>query len=270
LINFRRAQVIPIASADAFFRHVKEHVLALETFDRPHPLSAKVAVANLKRYIAEDRHKILLHDLVAEERERIYSKITGPDFLSQGVEPNAETIPARVASYEAVTDILLQLVIHRCYWGERRHEGLWIRAIERLANMEVLSGHIDWLAMRRYPAMLLMSGGGLAALSSSRHETLMGLLAKTQVAEDGKERPAAVILNPFEVMNGRVGKTLPGRACRLTPACDIPLLCKRKGAVIVEINPEETSLTHLVTDLHLREKAVDAVTLLLSSIREIS
>ena len=61
-----------------------------------------------------------------------------------------------------------------------------------------------------------------------------------------------------------------GTSAQVTPACDIPRLAKGKGAVIVEINPEETPLTRSVTDLHLREKAGDAVTLLLSSLREIS
>jgi NAD-dependent deacetylase len=61
-----------------------------------------------------------------------------------------------------------------------------------------------------------------------------------------------------------------GTSAQVTPACDIPRLSKGKGAVIVEINPEETLLTRSVTDLHLREKAADAVTLLLSILREIS
>lgn len=61
-----------------------------------------------------------------------------------------------------------------------------------------------------------------------------------------------------------------GTSAQVTPACDIPRLAKRKGAVIVEINPEETPLTYSVTDLHLREKAGDAVTRLLSFLRDSS
>ena len=55
-----------------------------------------------------------------------------------------------------------------------------------------------------------------------------------------------------------------GTSAQVTPACNIPLLSKKKGAVIVEINPEETPLTYSVTDLHLRETAGQAVSLLLS------
>jgi hypothetical protein len=218
LIDFRGAQVIRIKDADTFFRKVREHVFALESFDHPHPLSAKVAVANLKRYMAEDRHKILLHDLVAEETERVYERISGIGVPARGAVPDAENIPLRASYYEATVDSLLQLVIHGCYWGEKRHEAIWTRAIERLANVD--SGgetYDDWTEMRRYPAMLLMYGGGLAALVSLRHETLMGLLTRVHVMEDGKERPVAVKLSFTEVMRPHVGKDLPGMANKQTP-----------------------------------------------------
>jgi len=61
-----------------------------------------------------------------------------------------------------------------------------------------------------------------------------------------------------------------GTSAQVAPACDIPRLSKRKGAVIVEINPEETPLTYSVTDLHLREKAGDAIFRLLKFLRQIS
>lgn len=58
-----------------------------------------------------------------------------------------------------------------------------------------------------------------------------------------------------------------GTSAQVAPACDIPLLSKRSGAVIIEINPEETPLTKSVADLHLREKAGIAVTRLEREIR---
>jgi hypothetical protein len=221
LIEFRGAQVIRIKDADTFFREVRENIFALESFARPHPLSAKVAVANLKRYIAEDRHKVLLHDLVAEETERVYERISGTDVPGRGTVPDAEKIPLRANYYETAVDTLLQLVIHGCYWGEKQHETLWIAAIERLANVDRGGeSFTDWIEMRRYPAMLLMYGGGLAAISSSRHETLMGLLTSAHVIENEKELPAAVELCFEKVMKFDVGRILPGMAKRPTPVSE--------------------------------------------------
>lgn len=60
-----------------------------------------------------------------------------------------------------------------------------------------------------------------------------------------------------------------GTSAQVTPACDIPLISRRKGAVIIEINPEETFLTRTITDLHIREGASLAVFRLLEEIRGI-
>jgi NAD-dependent deacetylase len=46
-----------------------------------------------------------------------------------------------------------------------------------------------------------------------------------------------------------------GTSAQVSPACDIPRIAKESGAAIVEINPEETSLSGNVTDIHLRGSA---------------
>ena len=58
-----------------------------------------------------------------------------------------------------------------------------------------------------------------------------------------------------------------GMSAQVAPACNIPLLAKRSGAAIIEINPEETLLTGSVTDLHIRENAGFAVPRLFEEIR---
>ena len=46
-----------------------------------------------------------------------------------------------------------------------------------------------------------------------------------------------------------------GTSAQVSPACDIPRIAKESGAGVVEINPEETSLSGNVTDIHLRGSA---------------
>lgn len=221
LIDLRRADVIPVSGADAFFRQLRENILALETFNRQHPLSAKIAVANLKRYIVDARHRILLRELVMDETERVYTGVTGPDLPARGATPDPASITARANYYEAITDTLLQLLVHGCFWGEKQHEVLWIECIERLANPERGGeSFVAWEEMRRYPALLLLYGGGIAALSSSRYETVMGLLTRACITKDGKDFPAVSKLNTFNVMSVDVGQELPGMARHYTPLSD--------------------------------------------------
>jgi NAD-dependent deacetylase len=58
-----------------------------------------------------------------------------------------------------------------------------------------------------------------------------------------------------------------GTSAQVSPACDIPRIAKESGAAVVEINPEPTSLTASVTDIHLRGSASEVLRRLL---RELS
>lgn len=50
-----------------------------------------------------------------------------------------------------------------------------------------------------------------------------------------------------------------GTSAQVAPAADIPSISKKNGAVIIEINPEETHLTGTVTDIRLAGKASETV-----------
>ena len=59
-----------------------------------------------------------------------------------------------------------------------------------------------------------------------------------------------------------------GTSAQVTPACDIPRLSKKKGAAVIEINPEETPLTGTITDLYIPENAGPAISRILDRIRD--
>lgn len=58
-----------------------------------------------------------------------------------------------------------------------------------------------------------------------------------------------------------------GTSAQVSPACEIPAAAMHAGALIVEINPEETPLTRSVTDIHIRENAGSALAKILALIR---
>ena len=77
LIEHRGAESIPITDADEFFSTTQQHVESLQEFARPHPLSTEAAVASLKRYLSESRHRIRLSDLVEGVVERVVLATSG-------------------------------------------------------------------------------------------------------------------------------------------------------------------------------------------------
>ena len=64
LIDHRQAQTIPIENADSFFQTVQQTVESIQEYSKPHPLSAEVAVASLKRYLSDPNRRIQLFDLI--------------------------------------------------------------------------------------------------------------------------------------------------------------------------------------------------------------
>jgi len=57
-----------------------------------------------------------------------------------------------------------------------------------------------------------------------------------------------------------------GTSAQVSPACDIPRIAKESGATVVEINPEETSLSGNVTDIHLRGSASEVLLRILEEV----
>lgn len=221
LVELRRGEVVPITGADAFFPQLKEKVIALEKFEQRHPLSEKVAVATLKRYIAEDRHRILLHDLVMDELENVSTKSTGPEFTKSGITPDADTVPDRARRYEEISSVLLSIFIHGCYWGDQEHGKLWTKCIERLSELRRgMFSYEDWTSMSRYPALLLLYGGGISAMASGKFETLANLFAKPIIDLDGREIPAFARVYAISVMDKSVGNMVLGKESNNVPLSD--------------------------------------------------
>lgn len=224
LINQRRAEVVPIADADWFFLQLNEHVASLEELNRPHPLSAKLAQATVKRYIVDDKHRIRLHDMVIEEVNRIHDKLTSPleggnPQLYQGT-PTPESLTDRLTSYENLTESIRTILATGCYWGDAAQHDLWVTCLDRLANLPSLGGYPVWLNLRRYPALLTLYAGGIAAIAAKKYDTLAVLLTRGRVRTNGQSDPMLLSVNSFDVLAMEFAKLIPGKERRYLPFND--------------------------------------------------
>jgi hypothetical protein len=220
LINLRRGEIIKTQDADSFFRGLAEKVAALDDMDRPHPLSAKVAVAIVKRYLVDDRYRILLHDLVMEELNKLDEQVSDTHFnLSEIV--TAEALKRRVERFHALTEILLAIMITGSYWGEQSHQYLWVQCLERLAHRPNTFYGSVWMRLQLYPALLLLYGGGIAALAHGKYDTLATFLTKAVARVDSKDQSLVLAANTGKVMEQSIAKQLPNmQTHKYTPLSD--------------------------------------------------
>lgn len=213
IIALRRAQRIQIRDADTFFRHLAEKVMALEEYTRPHPLSAKVAIARAKRYLLEERYQIRLHDLVMEETERVYAALSEANFPVQGTSFSVEELKKRLERYEASLETLVSLLATGCYWGTSAHQKLWVKVLERIGNPSGgKAGLVAWLNLRLYPALLLLYASGVAAIAADKYSTLAALFNRPTYNEDSEGMPLVLKLVPVKIvdknaMNQMLGKS---------------------------------------------------------------
>ncbi len=176
LAALRQATILEIVGADEFFKDLSEGVFALDELSEKDVLSAKVAVARMKKYLSDDLQRINLHDLLASETEKAYAALTGPPFSFAGSSLALTDIPVRLQAYESTFDTVLRLMICGAHWGEPRHDATILKCFKRLADLTgPHSGHMIWLRLRRYPALVLLYGMGLAAISRGNYRFLRSL-----------------------------------------------------------------------------------------------
>lgn len=102
LYQDRTAQVVSGMGADEFFKKLSEKVAALKDVDAQHPLSARMAVATLKRYLSEKKYEIQLHDLLMDESGKLATALFS--------DPYVQNPPRSLKDYEARVETLLHLL----------------------------------------------------------------------------------------------------------------------------------------------------------------
>ncbi|MBI3849991.1 MAG: SIR2 family protein [Verrucomicrobia bacterium] len=222
LVDHRKAQVIQVRDGNQFFEGLWVKVRALGDMAAPHPLSAKMAVAAVKRYLVDPAAKIRLRDLVVDETEKTIAEVNAPTFSAETRLPPADELNKRLILYEGLCETLLAIVITGCYWGDEAHAKIWMDCLERIANSaKSESGLTYLLSLRRYPALLLLYGSGIAAIAAGNYQNFASIATRAKVRNDREEKDSICsVVYPIRVMENEVGHLLPALDKHYTPISD--------------------------------------------------
>jgi hypothetical protein len=216
IVKHRQAIELEIKSADAFFRTLETKIDAIERYSEPHPASAKLAIASLKKFIAEERYRIQLHDLVSSEAEGVTKNLLALPVSVPGLK--IEDIMDRLKLYEATSDTLIALLAHGSYWGGAKERVFWAKTIARLSALKGQSGGMTHLlSLRIYPACLLFYASGLGAIAANKYETLVTMCCETSVRVDGEDKTLIDAALPSSVLDVATARLLPGYERQYTP-----------------------------------------------------
>jgi hypothetical protein len=199
-----------------------EKIVALTDLQQQHPITGRIAGAQVKRYLVRPEDRIRLHDLVHAETDRAYAGMDPALFHANPQADFAVEAPKRLHAYNALIDILLSIITTGCYWGDSQYSYLWHGVISRLGEPQgARSGATALIGFRQYPAAALMYAGGIASLLSGRLHNL-GAVLKAPVASGSpdKSRIAAYQLNSQHIMSDDLLKLVPGLENRRTRHSD--------------------------------------------------
>ncbi len=225
LVAFHRAQFVKIEGADPFFSSLLEKVEALEEFDRPHPMSTQAAVATLKRYLSEDRHRIQLRDfLMSEAREASSStKLAFSEAWSEEIAP--EAMAGLMRRVEAVNEKMLHIFASGAFHATDRQARAFFDAFSVVLTETPYSrtGKVVLIDLQQYSSLLMVYAAGVAAVASENYSVLREIASRSIVVKDDPEKcvPAPARLYAQSVMKRDHARLfIPGMEKRLTPMSD--------------------------------------------------
>ncbi|HDN95870.1 MAG TPA: NAD-dependent deacylase [Thermoplasmatales archaeon] len=91
-------------------------------------------------------------------------------------------------------------------------------------------------------------------------------IIKPDIIFFGEAIPRDALVKAFDMANRCDLMLVIGTSCVVYPAAELPLIAKRKGATIIEINREDTMISH-IADYKLRGKAGEIMSKLLEEIK---
>ena len=235
LIALRGAQIIAATGADAFFKSLAEKVISLADIGTVPPVSVGTAVASLKRYIAEDRYRVRLDDLIMEEASRLAGQLATDFPFQGGASPTLELAAARVRRMDSATEILRNLFFHGCRLAVAGQEPVFPRALALLAPPENVSGYNIWVDMARYPMASLVYAGALGALAVGNYRLLRKLLLFSYRV-NGRERVACDRLAAASALPTEAANALFSPPKRHTPTSDH--LAEVVGSLATGLHPD--------------------------------
>lgn len=202
LVAHRRATVVNGADADNFFDGLNVKLETIQQSRQPNPLGAELTIAMAKRFIAKPEHRIQLDDLVAAQTHQAITHLA-PIFESRE-DRRSQSFTDWVLRFETSIEPLARLCTVLGRWGAGNELYLVLDAIKVLyaEAQKEQSGYTHWLALKNYPAALVMYGYGLGLTRAGRLNELYKLLGSVLMNKHEMPRIMGVELSPFYVEEG--------------------------------------------------------------------
>lgn len=171
--NFRKGETVNILNADNFFTEISEKIGALESLDNNHPLNSGIAVARLKKYIVSNDNKILLHDLIISQQEKIFTNLRGK--IINDLYPDSKNLLTYLSFSQKTIEPLMPIIINGVFWSKPEHHYLFTNLLSRFSEPSLESDGIHYDLTKRFyyfPSLFLFYAIGISAIKCKNYKLL--------------------------------------------------------------------------------------------------
>lgn len=179
------------------------------------------ACLEVKGYLVDDRYRIRLRDMVVLEANNLCSLLSSNHSSLLGNTLSQQEQNMHVGSYAAHTERLQYLLATGCFWGEIKHQHVWINCLERVAHqveedinrllltsrsrhwMQGAEEKLDWIELLApYSSIILLYVAAIAFIEANQYNALFSLLTKAKVTIKNTEKPIIFILERWKPFIG--------------------------------------------------------------------
>jgi len=175
-------------------------------------------VTQVKECLSEERYRIKLFGIVATETRKAIST-SGVDRFPVDEKWSIDDFADRLSRYESDTVDLLAVQALLGYWGTEAHrQVLTLPATRICQDLNRATGNSASIALRWYPALLMLYAAGVAAVAARRYDNL-GAILHAPVGTPGRTNSEVELVRAVIKALGEFDeafKTLPGHENQFT------------------------------------------------------
>lgn len=203
VIRRRDAEIIQIESADQFFFNLVEKIESLRELNREHPLSIVTSVETVKRYIADPKKQIQLHEMLSQEVESVFSQLFSNEFETHDQIIN-EVYQERLDQYEVIIEKLVKMLVVVSYYGKAQHISILTRCLGRLSKVRFSDGDERLVKLQYYPTLFILYAVGITSLARNKNKMLAEILCNPQLFNRSENKRINFLhkVNICEVFHG--------------------------------------------------------------------
>lgn len=226
LSNHRAASLVKIENADSLFKELSENINALENNLVENPLSSKIALARVRKYLTKEEHVISLSEIVNSIIEDSYKKLNSIIFPH----PNEKTIKAVIDTQFKYLEEIIPILIEGGYWSKQYQLKIWNNAIRRIGTPKENNNNSFsiWLQLPYLPLIAIRYAYGIACLIAENWVALKSSLEiKFNAKYDREYQSILKVTHVWRVVDASILKAALGQNY-FTPMSELLFIELRK------------------------------------------